>query len=325
MTIALSRQRHHPGNKQSMPRSSANLLLLVAGLVWGLGFVAQETAMEDIGPFTFMTLRFALATLALLPFAIMEHRKTRAQADPSRQITGKNRLAMFTVGLMFFLAMALQQIGLLGTTVTNAGVLTGLYVILTPLIAFCALRQSQPRLVWPAAIMAFVGIWMLGGGGLDRLSWGDWFVILGAVFAALHVLAMGHAVTGAQRPAAVATGQFLISSLFSAVCYIIARAVDWQFEPPVSVQTLLAAAPEILYAALFAGALAFFLMAICQQYTRAADAAILMSSEALFAAAAGALLLGDRLSWIGYCGGALLFAAILVTGAASAKFEESTV
>lgn len=302
-----------------MSRLSANLLLLVAGMVWGGGFIAQATAMDDIGPFTFMTLRFALAALAIIPFVWLEMRKRGGGPVISRS----ELKPVLTVGTMFFLAMALQQIGLLGTTVTNAGVLTGLYVVLTPMIAFFAFRQIQPVLVWPAAVLAFTGIWFLGGGGLDKLSWGDWIVVVSAVFAALHVLAMGYASKSLHRPATVATAQFIISAALSALCYIIATLAGWQYEPAVSVETLLQAAPEILYASLFAGALAFTIMAVCQQYTRAADAAILMSSEALFAALAGAIFLGERLSWIGYLGGGLLFSAILITSVASARFEES--
>ncbi len=306
-----------------MSRRSANLLLLVAGLVWGLGFVAQETAMEDIGPFTFMTLRFALASLALVPFVLIEHRRTANSGKNVLAISPGDWLAISIVGLMFFLAMAFQQIGMLGTTVSNAGVLTGLYVVLTPMLAFFALGQRQPKLVWPAAVLAFFGIWLLGGGGLDQLTWGDWFVIFGAIFAGLHVLAMGHVVTGLRRPAAIASAQFAVAGVLSALGFISARLMQWQYEPLVSVQTMLSAAPEILYAALFAGALAFLLMAICQQYTRAADAAVLMSSEALFAIAAGAVLLGERLTWIGYSGGILLFLAITITSLSAAKFKES--
>jgi len=306
-----------------MSRSSANLLLLVAGLVWGLGFIAQETAMEDIGPFTFMTLRFAVASLAIVPFVLLEQKKNDRTGTNNRPFLPKDWLAISSVGLMFFLAMSFQQVGLLGTTVTNAGVLTGLYVVLTPMLAFFALGQSQPKLVWPAALMAFLGIWLLGGGGLDQLTWGDWFVILGAIFAGLHVLAMGYAVTGLRRPAAIASAQFAVAGVLSGLGWAIAKLLNWQHEPPISLQTLMSAAPEILYAALFAGALAFLLMAICQQYTRATDAAILMSSEALFAAAAGAVLLGERLTWVGYVGGILLFLAITITSIAAAKYKES--
>ncbi|MEP0940315.1 MAG: DMT family transporter [Rhizobiaceae bacterium] len=317
-----------------MSRGTANLLLLVAGLVWGLGFIAQETAMEDIGPFTFMTLRFALAALAIVPFAYFEWRRVAASGNRQSLLTFRDWQAIFTVGLMFFAAMLFQQVGLLATTVTNAGILTGLYVVLTPLIAFFALGQNQPKLVWPAALLAFCGIWLLGGGGggggggnsgLANLNWGDWLILLGAVFAALHVLAMGHAVTDLRRPALVACAQFAISGLFAAIGLGVVRLLDWSYEPAISTQTLIAATPEILYAALFAGALAFLLMAICQQYARPSDAAILMSSEALFAAAAGAILLGERLTIIGYFGALLLFSAIVLVSANAAKTKESTV
>lgn len=302
-----------------MSRTVANLLLLVAGLVWGLGFVAQETAMDDIGPFTFMTLRFALAAIAILPFAVVESRK----CGTDNHLHWKDVQSVVLVAAMFFIAMTLQQVGILGTTVTNAGMLTGLYVVLTPLIALVAFGQRQPAIVWPSAVMAFTGIWMLGGGGLDKLSWGDWLVIIGAVFAALHVLAMGHAVTGLRRPAAVASAQFAISAGLSAIGFAVARMCDWRYEPLVSAQTLLLAGPEILYAALFAGALAFTIMAICQQYTPAADAAVLLASEALFAALAGAVLLKERLTLVGYCGGAVLLLAIAVVGVAATRVEQS--
>ncbi|EFL91023.1 DMT family transporter [Ahrensia sp. R2A130] len=299
-----------------MNRTTANLLLLFAGLIWGGGFVAQQTAMEDIGPFAFMMLRFGVAGLAVLPFAIWEAR--RHNARPINAKTWRNATA---VGLFFFVAMALQQIGILGTTVTNAGILTGLYVVLTPIILRVLLGETQQWIIWPAALMAFCGIYLLGGGGLGELTWGDGVIIISAIFAAGHVIAMDRAVTGADRPGAVACVQFVVSAALSAVGFIIARALNWWAEPALSTQTLWNAAPEIAYAALLAGALAFTLMAVCQQYTRAADAAVLLSSEALFAALGGALLLGERLSIIGYAGCALMFAAIIVVSVVSARLE----
>ena len=300
-----------------MSRMSANFLLLVAGLVWGGGFVAQATAMDDIGPFLFMTMRFFLATLAVLPLAILEHRKR----GPEFAIQGRDWVLVLAVGFIFFSAMALQQVGLLATSVTNAGMLTGLYVVLVPIIAFTAFHEQQAAIIWPAALVAFVGIWLLGDGGLGALTWGDWLVILGAIFAALHVIAVGRAVTGLRRPVAVATAQFAVSGVLALAGFILARALQWDFEPAFSVTTITAAAPEILYAAFFAGALAFTLMAVCQQYTTAADAAILMSSESLFAALSGAILLNERLLPRGYAGCAMLFAAIVIVSVVSAKVE----
>ncbi|MEM1318276.1 MAG: DMT family transporter [Pseudomonadota bacterium] len=300
-----------------MNRTTANLLLLFAGLIWGGGFVAQQTAMDDIGPFAFMTMRFALAGLAVVPFAMWEARRPSA-----RRISRKTWRNATAVGLFFFAAMALQQVGILGTTVTNAGILTGLYVVLTPIMLRLLLGEVQQWIIWPCALTAFIGIYLLGGGSLDGLTWGDGVMIGCAIFAAAHVIAMDRAVTGADRPAAVALVQFVVSSGLSAVGFVLVRSLNWWAEPELSSATIAAAAPEIIYAALLAGALAFTLMAVCQQYTRPADAAVLLSSEALFAALGGALLLGERLTVIGYLGCALVFAAIVTVSVVSARLED---
>lgn len=298
-----------------MPRSLANALMLLAGLVWGGGFVAQETAMDDIGPFLFIATRFALACLAVLPLVIYELR--RSDATLSRA----DWVSMLVVGAAFFTAMALQQVGLLATTVTNAGVFTGLYVVLVPIIALVALQMKQSWIVWPCAFVAFAGIWLLGGGGIDGFNWGDWLVLLGAVFAALHVLAIDWSVRRHHRPMALAAVQFAACGLGGLAGFTISRLLDWQYEAAFALPTLLNAAPEIAYAAFFAGALAFTIMTVCQQYTAPATAAILLSSESLFAALGGALLLGERLPFLGYIGCGLLFASIAIVSAASARQE----
>ncbi len=224
--------------------------------------------------------------------------------------------------MVFFTAMILQQIGLLATSVTNAGMLTGLYVVLVPIIAFLALKVAQPAIIWPCAALAFVGIWMLGGGGVDRFTWGDWIILVSAVFAALHVLAVDWSVRRHRRPYALALGQFAVAGVAGLAGLVVVRAIGWSYEPAVSLATLTAAAPELLYAALcWPGALAFTIMSVCQQYSAPATAAILLSSEALFAALGGAVLLGERLDLIGYAGCGLLFAAIVIVSVASARQE----
>ena len=302
-----------------MPRTTANLLLLFAGLIWGGGFIAQETAMQDIGPFLFVASRFILASMAVLPFAIWEFRK-QGRDYP---LTGQHWIGIFSVACVFFTTMMLQQIGLLATSVTNAGMLTGLYVVLVPVIAFVFLREAQPAIVWPGALVAFLGIWLLGGGGFERLTWGDWVMVLAAIFAALHVIAVGRTVTSSGRPIAVATVQFALTGAMGLAGFAITRAIDWTYEPAISMQTMVSAAPEILYAGLVAGALAFTIMAVCQQFTIASDAAILLSSESLFAALGGAILLGERLDVLGYAGCGLMFFAIAAVSVASARTAET--
>ena len=119
----------------------------------------------------------------------------------------------------------------------------------------------------------------------------------------------------------MACTQFIVSAALAIVGHVIARALDWSAEPALDLDLLMAAAPEILYAALLAGALAFTIMAFCQQYTSASIAAVLMSSEALFAALGGAVFLGERLVLLGYAGCALLLIAIAVTSFATEQDE----
>ena len=113
-----------------MSPRNANLLLLLAGATWGMGFIAQETAMEDMGPMLFIGFRFLLAGIVVLPFAIREQGKT------DNKLSWKNFTKLAPVGVIFFLAMALQQLGLLATTVTKAGFLTALYVVFVPADTF---------------------------------------------------------------------------------------------------------------------------------------------------------------------------------------------
>jgi len=162
-----------------MTRAQANLVLLLAGAMWGMGFVAQSTAMQAIGPLLFIGLRFVVATVAMMPFAIREGRRA---AHPVRK---SEWLAFAMIGLLLFAGMTAQQIGLLTTSVTNSGFLTGLYVVMVPFIAVLLFRQWPHPLVWPAALVALAGIWLLSGGSIGAFTVGDWLTILCALIWAL--------------------------------------------------------------------------------------------------------------------------------------------
>lgn len=127
-----------------MTRFQANLLLLIAGAMWGMGFVAQSTAMSAIGPLLFIGLRFAIACVSMLPFAIWEARRSPTI------LTRRDWRNFVAIGLLLFAGMTAQQVGLLTTTVTNSGFLTGLYVVMVPFLAVILFRQWPHGVVWPA-------------------------------------------------------------------------------------------------------------------------------------------------------------------------------
>lgn len=280
-----------------LSRLNANLLLLLAGAVWGMGFVAQSTAMEDVGPWTFTAAKFALATLSVLPFAL--HESGRAKSPLPRGAPS----GFVAIGVMLFLAAILQQIGIVTTSVTNAGFLTGLYVVFTPFLALIILRHRAHWVVWPSAIAAFGGIVLLGGGSVSALNSGDILMIVCAVFWALQILLVGIFAGPSGRPYTLSAVQFAVTTALAALGALILEA------PPLA--SLFAAWPEIVYGGVFASGLAFTLQIIGQRHTTAPQAAIFLSSEALFAALFGVILLGERIAAIGLIGCALILAAML--------------
>jgi drug/metabolite transporter (DMT)-like permease len=281
-----------------MTRFQANSLLLIAGAMWGMGFVAQSTAMQAVGPFLFIGLRFAIATAAVLPFALREGRQA------STPLSRADWRVFALVGVILFLGMAAQQVGLLTTTVTNSGFLTGLYVVIVPFIGVLLFRQWPHPVVWPAALSALFGIWLLSGGGAVAFKVGDWLTIFCAVCWAFQVFFIARAAAHTGRPVTLAVAQFAVTA---ALGLMIALAFE-----PVELSAITAALPEILYAGIFSGAIAFTLQVVGQRYTTAPQAAIFLSTEAVFAALFGAIFLSERLPAAGILGCALIFSAILM-------------
>lgn len=281
-----------------MTRLQANLLLLLAGAMWGMGFVAQSTAMAAIGPFLFIGLRFLIATISMLPFALRE-------AAMAKTPLGRGDWRAFgLVGLLLFGGMAAQQTGLLTTSVTNSGFLTGLYVVMVPFFAVIMFRQWPNPVVWPAAALALAGIWLLSGGDVVALKSGDWLTILCAAFWALQVIFIARHAATTGRPVTLAVTQF-------AICAVAGLAVALTAEP-IAFEMVRAALPELLYAGIFSGGIAFTLQVVGQRYTTAPQAAIFLSTEAVFAALFGAIFLGERVPPAGLVGCGLIFAAILL-------------
>ncbi|MBB4565948.1 DMT family transporter [Rhizobium leucaenae] len=280
-----------------MTRIQANLVLLLAAAIWGGGFVAQSTAMKAIGPFWFIGLRFAVATIVVLPFAWMENRKAE------KPLTRRNWLSFFLVGVALFGGAATQQIGLLTTTVTNSSFITGLYVVFVPLIAVVFLRRPPHWIVWPAALMALGGIYLLSGGSFSRLTVGDFLTVICALFWAAQITLAGSSVSETGRPLGISAVQFAVTTVAALAVAVIAE--------PISIADIQGALGEILYVGIFSSGLAFVLQVIGQRYTTAPQAAIFLSSEALFGASLGSLLLGETMGPLGYAGCTLMFIAML--------------
>jgi drug/metabolite transporter (DMT)-like permease len=281
-----------------MKRLHADLLLLLVAAVWGFGFLFQKQAMSTIGPLAFIAARSVLAALALAPLAL---RETRARNKP---VEWQFLRITLLGGGAFFLGASLQQQGLITATVTNAGFLTGLYVVLIPFMMWVLMRRAPAPIVWASVLLSFAGVWLLGGGSAGALSEGDILVSASAVFWALHVVITGLAARY-NEPALFTCLQFWIVSILGFVGALVVGE-------PTSLQALSQAWKEIAYIGFLSSAFTFTILIVALRYTTPAEAGVIISTESLFAALGGALVFGERLEPVNWLGAALIVAATLL-------------
>ena len=282
-----------------MTRIQANLLLTLIAMIWGSAFVAQAHGMESIGPMMFTGIRFLIGALVVLPLIVRERR-----APGATVLRGGDALKIMGLGALLTTGAALQQIGIQYTTVTNAGFLTALYVPLVPLLGWLLLRHLPHWSVWPGALACLVGAFLLSGAHELDIGLGDAWVIASALPWAVHVLLVGMVADRMNAPFTVAGGQFLF-------CGAVALAWALAFESW-SWAGIQAAAGPILYTGVLSVGIAFTGQVVAQRYAHAADAAIILSSETLFVAVFGYLMMGDRLNAAGLLGCALILGAMLL-------------
>jgi drug/metabolite transporter (DMT)-like permease len=279
-------------------RTKAAWLLLIAAALWGFAFLFQKSAMSHVGPLTFIGARGVVASLVLAPLAWWEARR-----QPDSGGAGLLRWSL-AGGVAFILAAGLQQAGLQTASVTNSDFLTALYVVLTPLIAWGVSRKPPAGFVWIAVALSALGTWLLGGGTFSSFSSGDGQVAASAFFWAAHVVITGRA-SRAGRPLSFTLIGFVMVGVVGCLAALL-------FEAPSSAG-LAAAALDIGYVAVLSSAVAFVLLILALQQLPAAEAAIIASTETVFAAAAAHVLLGERLPALGWAGALLiLLASVLV-------------
>ena len=274
-------------------RARADLALLLVALIWGSAFVAQRAIAGEIGVLFFNGARFLIGALVVAPLT-RNHRSRLATSEI---------LGAFLAGILLFGGAAFQQFGLRYTTAGNAGFVTGLYVVIIPLLLAIGLRRWPRPAIWAASLLAAAGLFLLSTGGRLALALGDSLEFAGAVFFAVHVILIGFLVKRIQAFQLVAI-QYLVCGLLSLVSGLLLEANTWTGLAP--------AWWSIVYTGVFSVGLGYTLQAIGQRVAPPADAAIILSMEAVFAALFGWLLLGEMLSAIQLLGGGLMLVAMLL-------------
>ena len=268
-----------------MSKTVSLLSALLCTFIWGTTFIAQDTGMDNIGPFTFNSVRFFVGFLAIVPLVFLfELKKFKSEF----QLDFKTFATLsFLIGLSLFLGSALQQVALLYTDVANAAFFTIFYVPMVPIIIFLFKKRSIHWSVWPSVVLCLIGGYLLTNFHDATVRLGDALVILGALFWSTHIIFTGIIVTKYNLPLTLGAIQTLLVALFSFI-------IGFIYEEFI-IENILNEIDSILYAGLLSGGFAFVLQIYAQKNITPAPAAIIFSLEGVFATIAAWFLLNQIL------------------------------
>ena len=268
-----------------MTKTVSLLSALLCTFIWGTTFIAQDTGMDNIGPFTFNAVRFFVGFLAIVPFAFLfEFKKLKSEF----RLDVKTFLILsFLIGLSLFLGSALQQVALLYTDVANAAFFTIFYVPMVPIIIFLFKKKTFHWSVWPSVVLCLIGGYLLTNFYDATVRIGDSLVLLGAFFWSTHIIFTGMIIAKYNLPLTIGAVQTLIVALFSYIVGFIYE--EFIFE------NILNEIDSILYAGILSGGVAFVLQIYAQKSITPAPAAIIFSLEGVFATIAAWFLLNQIL------------------------------
>jgi drug/metabolite transporter (DMT)-like permease len=270
----------------------AELALIGIAAVWGLTFVMVQDAIAILPTLAFLAYRFSGATMLVTPVVWRRLARLSRQGWSAGLLMG----AFLTAGYIF------QTVGLEHTSASDAGFITGLFVVLTPVLGALFLHQRISSLAWTAAAASALGLYLLSGSGGDFTLRGDGLVFLAAVSFAAHILATARA---AKR---FDVGALLVLQLGVAAVTCLALALaTGKLEAPHGTKVWSA----LVVTAAFASALGFFVQTYAQQHAPPARTALILASEPAFAGLFGYLLAGDRLSAVAWLGAGLIMASIV--------------
>ena len=276
---------------------------LLCTFIWGTTFVAQDTGMDDIGPFTFNAVRFFVGFLAILPLVFLFELK-KLKEELKLNIKYFFRLSFF-IGSSLFLASALQQVSLLYTDVANAAFFTIFYVPMVPIIIFLFKKDSIHWSVWPSVVLCLFGGYLLTNFHDATVRLGDSLVLLGALFWSTHIIFVGIMIAKFNIPLTIGAIQTFLVAFFSFIVGIIYE--EFIFE------NIYKEIDSILYAGVLSGGLAFVLQIYAQKNITPAPAAIIFSLEGVFATASAWFLLNQILDINNLVGCFLILIGVLLS------------
>ncbi len=286
-----------------MKKTISLVCLIVCTFIWGTTFIAQDTGMDNIGPFTFNSARFFVGFLAVVPFVLLfEKKKVNDQIKVKRN---KFYKLIIPVGIFLFLATVLQQVSLIYTDVANSAFFTIFYVPMVPIIVYFLFSEKLHWSIWPSVLACVIGGYLLSDVSNANIRFGDSLVLIGALFWALHIIYIGKIIEQFDLPFFIALLQNLLVAGLSLLLTVIFEEIDFS---KIRLETF-----EILYAGILSGGVAFALQLFGQRNISAAPAAIVMSLEGVFAAFAAWIILNQILGLNNIIGCVLILGGILLS------------
>lgn len=281
-------------------KAKSTFLLFLTAIIWGFAFVAQRVGAEFVGAFTFNGIRFLLGSLSLIPvIAIFE----RERFDKSKFV--KTLIPSIIAGVILFIASTLQQLGVEWTgSAGKAGFLTGLYIVLVPVIRFFMGKKTS-ILTFFGAMFALVGLFFLCMTG-DEMSFGkgDIVLIIGAFFWAAHILVVDKYVNNIS-PLKFSMMQFFVCGFLSIIFALSTETIE--------LSAIKSAGIPILYGGLMSVGVAYTCQILGQKDADPTFASIVFSTESVFSAIGGAIILNEIMSGRGYLGCILIFIGIILS------------
>lgn len=276
----------------------SDFILLVVATIWGLAFVAQRIGMDHVGPFTFNGVRFVLGGLSLVPFVFFPRNRMKDQCAGGLLPSG------IISGLILFCGISLQQVGLVYTTAGKAGFITGLYVVMVPLIGLFIKNSPTSPGTWTGAVLAGIGMYFLSVTKDMDMAFGDLLVFFSAVCFAFHLIIIGRL---SQRFDTV--GLSLVQCFVCAALSLVAAL----FCETLVLADILDVALPLLYGGVMSVGVAYSLQIYGQKNSPTSHAAIILCMESVVAALGGWIILDEMLSRRGILGCILMLAGMLIS------------
>lgn len=280
----------------------ANLLLLLTAAIWGLAFVAQRMGAEHVGAFTFNAIRFAIGSISLLPLIFFLNRKKNVQEVKEEKSNKEVFKYGALAGCALFGAAALQQMGVAYTTAGKAGFITGLYMVIVPVLGIF-LKQKAGKNTWIGIVIAIIGLYLLSIKEGFSISKGDFLVLLSSFLWGIHILMIDN-FTKKVDSLKLSSIQFATCAALSLVAAVLTESI--------TLQGINSAIIPLLYGGLLSVGVAYTLQVVAQKDAKPSHAAILLSTESVFAVIGGTIVLGEMLGGREILGCILIFIAIIV-------------